>query len=136
MQPLLDDLQKDIENLRACIKLMEKQLDELQHKLDVIELQPETKQPETPEAVPAGVILAERIKPASHLRHAMSLNDSFRFARELFEGDAGRMNQMLNRLSRAETWEEAIGMLKNEVQLPEDNEAATDFTELLRKYFN
>ena len=40
----------------------------------------------------ASPILAERIKPAKDLRHAISLNDSFRFVRELFAGDAARMN--------------------------------------------
>ena len=39
-------------------------------------------------AVPASQILAERIKPATDLQHAISLNDSFRFTRELFAGDA------------------------------------------------
>ena len=39
-------------------------------------------------AVPAPQILAERIKPATDLQHAISLNDSFRFTRELFAGDA------------------------------------------------
>ena len=38
-------------------------------------------------------ILGERIKPATDLRHAVSLNDSFRFTRELFGGDAARMNR-------------------------------------------
>jgi hypothetical protein len=42
-------------------------------------------------AIPASQILAERIKPATDLQHAISLNDSFRFTRELFAGDATRM---------------------------------------------
>ena len=40
---------------------------------------------EEPDTVP---ILAERIKPAKDLIHAICLNDSFRFVRELFAGDA------------------------------------------------
>ena len=45
----------------------------------------------------ASPILAERIKPAKDLRHAISLNDSFRFVRELFAGDAARMNEVVRR---------------------------------------
>ena len=41
-----------------------------------------------PVATSASPILAERIKPATDLRHAISLNDSFRFTRELFDGNA------------------------------------------------
>ena len=56
---------------------------------------------EEPETVP---ILAERIKPAKDLKHAISLNDSFRFVRELFAGDAARMNEVVRRLGEAPSW--------------------------------
>ena len=54
-----------------------------------------------PESEPSAIIssaspiLAERIKPATDLRHAISLNDSFRFAREIFGGDTARMNEVI-----------------------------------------
>ena len=53
----------------------------------------------------ASPILAERIKPAKDLRHAISLNDSFRFVRELFAGDAARMNEVVRRLGEAPSLE-------------------------------
>lgn len=84
---------------------------------------------EEPETVP---ILAERIKPAKDLRHAISLNDSFRFVRELFAGDAARMNEVVRRLGEAPSLDKAMDIFVSEVQPDEENEAAVDFMELLK----
>lgn len=85
---------------------------------------------------PATTILAEQIKPAGGLRQAMSLNDSFRFARELFHGDADRMNAVLQHLSSKDTLADALVYLSSELDADADEEAVIDFTELLKKYFN
>lgn len=87
-------------------------------------------------AVTAAPILAERIKPATDLRHAISLNDSFRFARELFNGDAVRMNEVMQQLGEAASLEKALDIFISTVHPDEENEATTDFIELLKKYFN
>lgn len=84
----------------------------------------------------SSAILGERIKPATDLRHAVSLNDSFRFTRELFGGDAARMNRVFAELNAAVSFEEAIALFQKEVPVDEENEAVVDFVELLRKYFN
>lgn len=84
----------------------------------------------------AAPILAERIKPATDLRHAISLNDSFRFTRELFNGDATRMNEVVRELGEAASLEKALDIFNSIVHPDEENEAALDFIELLRKYFN
>nr|WP_320057559.1 hypothetical protein [uncultured Bacteroides sp.] len=84
----------------------------------------------------ATIILAEQIKPAGGLRQAMSLNDSFRFARELFHGDADRMNAVLQQLSSKETLADALVYLSSELGADAEEEAVIDFTELLKKYFN
>ena len=81
-------------------------------------------------------ILAERIKPSTDLRHAISLNDSFRFVRELFGGDAGKMNAIVVRLNEASSLDKAIEIFTSEVRPDEENEAAVDFMELLKKYFS
>lgn len=81
-------------------------------------------------------ILAERIKPAKELRHAISLNDSFRFVRELFAGDAARMNEVVRRLGEAPSLDKAMDIFASEVHPDEENEAAADFMELLKKYFS
>ncbi len=80
-------------------------------------------------------ILAERIKPAADLPRSISLNDSFRFSRELFEGDTERMNQVLRRLGNQATLEEALTILTDEIGKNNDNEARIDLEELLKKFF-
>ena len=87
-------------------------------------------------AVPASQILAERIKPATDLQHAISLNDSFRFTRELFAGDATRMNEVVRLCGGASSLDEAMSVFMSTVQPDEENEAAADFIELLKKYFS
>lgn len=84
---------------------------------------------EEPETVP---ILAECIKPAKDLKHAISLNDSFRFVRELFAGDAARMNEVVRRLGEAPSLDKAMDIFASEVHPDEENEAAVDFMELLK----
>lgn len=84
----------------------------------------------------ASSILAERIKPSTDLRHAISLNDSFRFTRELFDGDASRMNDVVRRLGNAPTLDKAMDIFALEIHQSEENEAVADFIELLKKYFS
>ena len=88
------------------------------------------------EETSASSILGERIRPAADLRHAISLNDSFRFTRELFGGDAVRMNRIFDELGGAGSFEAAMSLLQSEVQVDGDNEAAAALVELLHKYFN
>ena len=84
----------------------------------------------------ASPILAERIKPATDLRHAISLNDSFRFAREIFGGDTARMNEVIRQLGVAPSLEKALELFSSTVNPDEENETVIDFIELLKKYFS
>lgn len=84
----------------------------------------------------ASPILAERIKPASDLRHAISLNDSFRFAREIFAGDTSRMNEVIRQLGAESSLDKALELFSATVQYDEENETVADFMELLKKYFS
>ena len=93
-------------------------------------------EPETVHCLQFHPILAERIKPAKDLKHAISLNDSFRFVRELFAGDAARMNEVVRRLGEAPSLDKAMDIFASEVHPDEENEAAVDFMELLKKYFS
>lgn len=97
------------------------------------EAAPEPKHDPQPSASP---ILAERIKPATDLRHAISLNDSFRFAREIFGGDTARMNEVIRQLGAASSLDEALTLFSSTVQADEENETVADFIELLKKYFS
>lgn len=92
--------------------------------------------PSAPFSSPASPILAERIRPATDLRRAISLNDSFRFTRELFKGDAARMSEVVRKIGAAPTLEKALDIFFSTVHPDEENEATTDFIELLKKYFN
>ncbi len=84
----------------------------------------------------SAAILGERIRPARDLRHALSLNDSFRFSRELFGGDTARMNEVLSRIGEADSLDKALQIFTEETHPEEGNEAANDFNELLKKYFD
>lgn len=95
----------------------------------------DTPKPMEPQPV-ASPILAERIKPATDLRHAISLNDSFRFAREIFGGDTARMNEVIRQLGAASSLDEALTLFSSAVQSDEENETLADFIELLKKYFS
>lgn len=95
-----------------------------------------TAEPVQPVATSTSTILAERIKPATDLRRAISLNDSFRFTRELFGGDASRMNEVVGRLGAASSLDKAMEIFVSEVHPDDENESAADFIELLKKYFS
>ena len=81
-------------------------------------------------------ILAERIKSATDLRCSISLNDSFRFSRELFGGDMELMNRLIQQISEMASLDAALVLLSSKIQIDEENEAMNDFMELLKKYFN
>lgn len=161
MQTLLHDIELDIQELKCLIQAicadtnpalrmvarrnihqMQERLDELVKLLEVPEEKAETAN--QPESVPTdnpapslfSSILAERIKPAKDLRHAISLNDSFRFTRELFDGDATRMNEIVRQMGDASSLEQALDIFNSTVHPDEENPAVDDFIELLKRYFN
>lgn len=80
-------------------------------------------------------ILGERIRPVNDLRCSISLNDSFRFSRELFGGDNELMNRVISQISEMSSLDAAIAFLLSKVNVGEENEALLDFQELLKKYF-
>ena len=55
---------------------------------------------------------------------------------ELFNGDTARMNEIVGQLGKASSLEEAMSVFMSKVQPDEENEAAIDFVELLKKYFS
>lgn len=137
---------------KRSIQQMKTRLDELQKLLDeapgvvpaVIQaIKAEHEQSVVSVAEPAqssvslvSPILAECIRPSTDLRHSISLNDSFRFIRELFNGDSSRMNEIVRQLGEVPTLDKAMDIFNSEVHPAEENEAAADFIELLKKYFS
>ena len=96
---------------------------------------------ETPEKViPAerpGLFLNDLLekKNLSDFRKAFSLNDRFRFRRELFGGDEARMNKAINDLNDLHSYEESVTYLNNELKWNIEDEAVADFIKLLEKRF-
>ena len=87
-------------------------------------------------SVSSAPILGERIRPAMDLRRSISLNDSFRFSRELFKGDNEQMNRVIEQISEMNSLEAAVAFLVSKVDVDEENEAMADFMEILKKFFN
>ena len=85
---------------------------------------------------PKTAVLGESIKMAAGLRHSISLNDSFRFSREIFGGDPELMNRVIEQISVMSSYKTAVAFLASKVSVNEENEAMIDFLELLKKYFN
>lgn len=85
---------------------------------------------------PKAAVLGESIKMAAGLRHSISLNDFFRFSREIFGGDPELMNRVIEQISVMSSYKTAVAFLASKVSVNEENEAMTDFLELLKKYFN
>lgn len=82
------------------------------------------------------MVLGECIKLSAGLRQSISLNDSFRFARELFAGDTDLMNRVIEQISVMSSYKTAIAFLSSKVDINQESEALNDFLELLKKYFN
>ena len=140
----LDNVQKPVEGENIQPILTEKEIEETileeveeeKETLQVVESQSQIEVQETIKNVSAGSILGERIRPVTDLRRSISLNDSFRFSRELFNGDSEQMNRVIEQISEMSSLDTAIAFLYSKVNVDEENEAMIDFQELLKKYFN
>jgi hypothetical protein len=80
-------------------------------------------------------VLGEQLKPAAELSKGLTLNDTFRFSRELFNGDKDEMNRILQEISRMSSFADAVSYLSSQIEWDEENDAVKDFVELLKKYF-
>ena len=88
------------------------------------------------EEEPKSAVLGESLKLSAGLRHAISLNDSFRFSRELFGGNTDLMNRVIEQISVMSSYKTAVAFLSSKVEINEEKEAVNDFLELLKKFFN
>lgn len=85
----------------------------------------------------AGLFLSDLLekKNLSDFRKAFSLNDRFRFRRELFGGNEERMNKAITDLNDIHTYEDSVTYLNNELKWNIEDEAVADFLKLLEKRF-
>lgn len=74
-------------------------------------------------------------EPNAKLLKAFTLNDRFRFRRELFGGDEARMNKAINDLNDLHSYEDSVTYLNNELKWNIEDEAVADFIKLLEKRF-
>lgn len=81
-------------------------------------------------------VLGESIRMSAGLRQSISLNDSFRFSRELFGGDIELMNRVVEQMSVMSSYKTAAAFLTSKIHVTEENEALNDLLELLKKFFN
>lgn len=75
-------------------------------------------------------------KNLSDFRKAFSLNDRFRFRRELFGGDEEKMNRAIRDLNELHTFEDSIAYLHNDLKWNVDDAAVAGFIQLLEKRFS
>ncbi|MDO4703310.1 hypothetical protein [Tannerella sp.] len=69
------------------------------------------------------------------LRKAFTLNDRFRFCRELFGGDEQRMNRVVGELNETYSYEESLAHLKSVTDWDFENDSVLDFLKLVERRF-
>lgn len=93
--------------------------------------------PKAPLADKPGLFLNDLLEKQylSDFRKAFSLNDRFRFRRELFGGDEEKMNRAIADLNEIRSYEEAVSYLHTELKWNLEDEGVADFVKLLEKRF-
>ncbi|NDV83007.1 hypothetical protein [Bacteroides sp. 51] len=100
-----------------------------------IKVEPQTEDDASDNNVTSAIVLGEQLRPALELSKGLSLNDTFRFSRELFGDDKDKMNKILQEISTMNSLAEVLSYLSTQIKWDEENDATKDFIELLKKYF-
>lgn len=89
------------------------------------------------EAAPAAESLEDKLarRRAADLATAFTLNDRFRFRRELFRNSAEEMAEAINVISQMSTITEAEEYIFEDLCLDPDNEAVKDFMDIIARHF-
>lgn len=74
-------------------------------------------------------------KNLSDFRKAFSLNDRFRFRRDLFHGNEEQMNQVISDLNQIDSLDEALRFIDTNLSWDMNNETVADFIKLLEKRY-
>ena len=69
------------------------------------------------------------------LRAAFSLNDTFRFRRELFGNNASEMSDAITLVETMKSWDEAEEYFYNDLGWNKDNEDVKDFMAIIKNHF-
>jgi hypothetical protein len=75
-------------------------------------------------------------KESADIRKLLSLNDRFRFQRELFDGDANLFNNLLDALNTMASYAEATDYIRAQMSWREDEEIVTEFYAVLERFYS
>ena len=93
----------------------------------------EPEEPKARDEIKVDELISRR--EARDLRRAFTLNDKFRFRRELFGSNDALFGQVLNRLSELEDLPEAESYLYDYLGLDRDNDDVKDFVAIVANHF-
>lgn len=120
----------------------DEEADEVTEEIDDEEIDEEVDEvsEEIPDEVAVEIVDTMRITVEPErmpLRKRFSLNDRFRFSRELFGGNANRFDETLHRLDDMATLSDAEDYLVDELGWdPDDDDIAAEFIDIIRSGFN
>ena len=72
---------------------------------------------------------------SKNFRHAFSINDRFRFRRELFSNSDAEMNDALDMVESMHSLDEAEDYFYGDLGWDKDVEEVADFMEIVRRHF-
>ena len=98
------------------------------------EPEPEPEPESEPEPEPEPEVITAP-QPSGDLRKAFTINDRFRFRRELFGGDDKAMLDVIAHLSESQSYGDALAYIDT-LGWSADNEAAGEFKEIVSTFFN
>ena len=75
-------------------------------------------------------------KKIADLRRAFSLNDRFRYRKELFKGSDENMNNAITTLNNTTTLKDSLAFLEQKLQWDFDNPTVKDFVKILETRFS
>lgn len=87
-----------------------------------------------PDTIKVDEMLSRR--EARDLTRAFTLNDKFRFTRELFDGNKSLFADTLNMIMAMESFDEANEYLVSDLGIDPESEAGTDFMAIITNHFN
>lgn len=98
----------------------------------------DTPEADLPPEGPSGTVTLEEAlqrQQAKELRKALSLNDRFRFRRELFGNSDIRMNETLALIDAMNSYDEAEDYILNDLNWDIENPEVAEFMKIVQKHF-
>ena len=131
----------DFESSDECEHDFERATDGVTQSHPVSNQQPEEKKIVTNEKFTSPVSTVNTVKRVEsrfvqNLRKAININDRYRYRKELFDGDTGLMNSVIDKLDAMKSLEEAMAYVRREFVWDEKSITVTDFYLLLENRFS